>query len=64
MLPAIRKSISEGKYKKAFLACRNHRVDMNILHDHAPDQFLQSVDQFLNQVQKVESVDLFLSHLR
>ena len=63
VLPTIRKSINDGKYKKAFIACRNHRVDMNIIHDHAPDAFLRSVDLFLDQVQKVENVDLFLSQL-
>ncbi|KAI4149351.1 MAG: hypothetical protein LQ340_004684 [Diploschistes diacapsis] len=64
VLPLIRKSIDENRYKKAFLACRNHRVDMNILHDHAPGKFLYSVDVFIDQVQKLEHIDLFLSQLR
>ena len=64
VLVGIRNSINEKKYKKAFLACRNHRVDMNILHDHAPQQFISNVGLFLDQVQKVEHIDLFLSQLR
>lgn len=51
-------------YKKAFLACRNQRVDMNILHDHAPEQFLESVGLIIEQLVKVEYIDLFLSQLR
>ena len=64
VLPLIRANINDNKYKKAFLACRNHRVDMNILYDHAPEKFLRSVDLFLDQVQRVEHIDLFLSQLR
>ncbi|KIW05416.1 uncharacterized protein PV09_03927 [Verruconis gallopava] len=64
VLAGIRKSIEEKKYKKAFLACRNQRVDMNILHDHAPEQFMSSVGLFLDQLKKVEYIDLFLSQLR
>ena len=64
VLVGIRASINEQKYRKAFLACRNHKVDMNILHDHAPQQFFANVELFLEQVQKVDHIDLFLSQLR
>lgn len=64
VLAGIRDSINRRKYKKAFLACRNQRVDMNFLHDHAPEQFVSNVESFLDQVQKVEHIDLFLSQLR
>ncbi len=64
VLAGIRDNINKKKYKTAFLACRNQRVDMNILHDHAPQQFLSNVDVFIGQVKKVEHIDLFLSQLR
>ena len=64
VLVGIRSNINEKKYRKAFFACRNHRVDMNILHDHDPQQFISNVRLFLDQVQKVEHIDLFLSQLR
>lgn len=64
VLAGIRQSIESKDYKTAFLACRSHRVDMNILHDHEPAQFMDSVDIFIDQVQKVEHIDLFLSQLR
>ncbi|KAK0514757.1 hypothetical protein JMJ35_003374 [Cladonia borealis] len=64
VLAGIRDSINKKKYKKAFLACRKQRVDMNILHDHLPQQFLSNVGLFIDQVQKVEHIDLFLSQLR
>ena len=64
VLAGIRDSVNEKKYKKAFLACRKQRVDMNILHDHFPQQFLSNVGLFIDQVRKVEHIDLFLSQLR
>jgi elongator complex protein 1 len=64
VLAGIRKGINAKKYKKAFMACRNQRVDMNILHDHAPQQFMSSVAIFVDQISKVEHIDLFLSQLR
>lgn len=64
VLAGIRDSINARKYNRAFLACRNQRVDMNILHDHLPDTFISDVELFIDQVQKVEYIDLFLSQLR
>lgn len=64
VLAGIRDSITKRDYKKAFLACRNQRVDMNILHDHSPLQFVSNVPLFIDQVKKVEHIDLFLSQLR
>lgn len=64
VLAGIRRSIASKDYKAAFLACRNHRVDMNILHDHAPVQFMLNVGLFIDQIRKVEHLDLFLSQLK
>ncbi|KAL8633008.1 hypothetical protein Q9189_001262 [Teloschistes chrysophthalmus] len=64
VLEGIRGSIDRRNYRKAFLACRNQRVDMNILHDHQPDRFISSVGMFIDQIKKVEHIDLFLSSLR
>jgi elongator complex protein 1 len=64
VLAGIRRSINAKNYKKAFFACRNQRVDMNIIHDHAPQQFMENVAVFVDQIKKVEHIDLFLSQLR
>ena len=64
VLAGIRDNINKKNYKNAFLACRNQRVDMNILHDHATQQFLSNVGLFIDQVKKVEHIDLFLSQLK
>ena len=64
VVAGIRKLIEEKDYKRAFTHCRTQRVDMNILYDHAPEQFLACVPLFIDQVKKITYIDLFLSSLR
>ena len=64
VLASIRRSIEATDYRTAFLACRSQRVDMNILHDHAPEKFIANIDTFIAQIKRVDHIDLFLSQLR
>jgi elongator complex protein 1 len=64
VLAGIRKLLDENNYKRAFAYCRTQRVDMNLLYDHQPAQFLGNVALFLEQLEDVTYVDLFLSSLR
>ena len=64
VLAGVRKYIENKRYKSAYLACRSHMVDMNILHDYAPDQFMENISLFIDQVKKVEFIDEFLSRLK
>ena len=64
VLAKIRQNISNREYRKAFLTCRSQRVDMNILHDYLPDQFLSSVERIIHQLRTVEYIDLLLSSLK
>ncbi|KAH6897475.1 IKI3 family-domain-containing protein [Thelonectria olida] len=64
VVAGIRDLIDEKNYARAFAYCRTQRVDMNILYDHQPDQFLANVELFLDQIQDVSYIDLFLSSLR
>lgn len=64
VLAGIRTFIDLKKYRSAFLACRSQMVDLNILHDYAPQQFMENILLFIEQVKKVEFIDDFLSRLR
>lgn len=64
VVAGIRQLIDEKRYDKAFATCRTQRVDMNILYDHRPDLFISHVGLFLDQLQDVTYIDLFLSSLR
>ena len=64
VLAAIRRSIEAEHYDEAFLACRNQRVDMNIIHDHDPDRFMANVEKVITQIKRIDHLDLLLSQLR
>lgn len=64
VLAGVRQLIDEKEYGKAFAHCRTQRVDMNILYDHNPNQFLSSIGLFLEQLKDVAHIDLFLASLR
>ncbi|KKA27450.1 hypothetical protein TD95_004691 [Thielaviopsis punctulata] len=64
VIEGIRQLIDAKDYGQAFMHCRTHRVDMNLLFDHRPRQFLSHVKLFLDQVIEATSVDLFLSSLK
>lgn len=64
VVAGIRSLIEERNYGRAFSYCRTQRVDMNILYDHDPAQFLASSASFLDQLKEVAHIDLFLSSLR
>lgn len=63
VLAGIRSLVDAKEYGKAFAHCRTQRVDMNILYDHKPDQFLSNVGLFLDQLGDVAHIDLFLASL-
>lgn len=64
VLAGIRQLIEERNYGRAFAYCRTQRVDLNILCDHRPQQFLSDMGLFLDQLDDVSYVDLFLSSLK
>ncbi|KAK3315356.1 IKI3 family-domain-containing protein [Apodospora peruviana] len=64
VLAGIRQLIEQKDYGAAFTTCRTQRVDMNILYDHRPEQFLDNVGLFLDQVKGAANIDLFLSTLK
>lgn len=64
MLAAIRRNIEAERYDEAFFACRNQRVDLNILHDHDPERFMTGLEKIISQIKKIEHIDLLLAQLR
>ncbi|KAK4705712.1 elongator complex protein 1, partial [Phenoliferia sp. Uapishka_3] len=55
---------SRSRYRAAFLSCRRHRIDLNILYDHNPQSFLANLPDFINQIKDVDYLNLFLSGLK
>ncbi|KIY46095.1 IkappaB kinase complex, IKAP component [Fistulina hepatica ATCC 64428] len=61
VMEVIRQDIDSCNYRKAFLACRKHRIDLNHLVLRDRERFLQSIGLFVDQVHEVDHINLFLT---
>ncbi|KAH8994552.1 Elongator complex protein 1 [Lactarius akahatsu] len=63
VMAAIQADVDAGNYRKAFLACRKHRVDLNVIVDRDPKLFRERLPFFVEQVGDVDYINLFLTNL-
>jgi len=47
----------------AFKLLRQHKLDINLLYDVDPANFLSKIDRFVKQVKKVDYLNLFVNSL-
>ncbi|ORX39112.1 IKI3 family-domain-containing protein [Kockovaella imperatae] len=64
VLAVVRRNVASGQYRDAFITCRKHRLDLNLLHDLDPEQFIRRLGDFVDQVQEVDYLNLFVSSLK
>jgi elongator complex protein 1 len=64
VLQVVRALLRQSKYKEAFIHCRKHRIDLNILYDEDPAAFIANLEQFVEQINEVDHLNLFLSSLK
>lgn len=63
VLSAVREFIHNLDYLKAFIACRTHRIDLDILFDYDPTAFEENAELFVRQIDRIDYLDLFVSCL-
>ncbi|OCH92072.1 IkappaB kinase complex IKAP component [Obba rivulosa] len=61
VMKIVRADIDGGNYRKAFLSCRKHRIDLNVLVEHDQEAFLRRIPSFVEQVAEVDYINLFLT---
>ena len=54
---------TRGNYRKAFLTCRKHHIDLNVIVDRDPKLFIERLSSFIEQVHDVDYINLFLTNL-
>uniref|UniRef100_H2YH47 Elongator complex protein 1 n=1 Tax=Ciona savignyi TaxID=51511 RepID=H2YH47_CIOSA len=64
VLSVVKRAIDGICYKDAFVLMRKHRLNMNLLYDHAPGLFMGHVNEFIAQLDSVDYLNLFLSELK
>ena len=55
---------NRGEYREALLTCRKHCLDLNLIYDLAPAQFMERLPQFVQQVPEPDYLNLFVTALK
>lgn len=63
VLAEVRKNILLKNYREAFLKCRTHRINLDLLYDYAPDLFMENLQHFIDEINDVDYLNLFVSCL-
>ncbi|KAG2015494.1 pol II transcription elongation factor [Coprinopsis cinerea AmutBmut pab1-1] len=61
VMQVVKEDLDATNYRKAFMACRKHRIDLNELVDHNQETFLQGVPLFVEQIHEIDHLNLFLT---
>lgn len=64
VVTGIRSHIKNLDYRKAFIACQSHQVDLNILYDFDPQLWSANIEKFIDQLKKPSRVDEFIQKLK
>ncbi len=64
VLEVVKRDLTKKRYRSALRVCRSHRLDLNLLHDFGPAEFMDDVALFVKQVADVDHLNLFLTSLR
>ncbi|KAJ7133724.1 pol II transcription elongation factor [Mycena crocata] len=61
IMEVVRQDLDARHYRKAFLSCRKHRIDLKALVEHDHAAFLENIPSFVEQVHEVDHINLFLT---
>ena len=63
LLKEVIQLIQDTHYGKAFRLLRQHKLDINLIYDVDPAQFLQNICKFVREVKRVDYLNLFINSL-
>lgn len=63
VMEAVKDDLEAGRWQKAFLACRRHRISLSVMVEHNEEAFMAGVSQFVEQIQQVDYINLFLTNI-
>ncbi|KIL68708.1 hypothetical protein M378DRAFT_8174 [Amanita muscaria Koide BX008] len=61
VMEVVKQDLDTGNYRKAFLSCRKHRIDLTVIVDHNQKAFFENVGSFVEQIHEVDYINLFLT---
>ncbi|PBK88520.1 pol II transcription elongation factor [Armillaria gallica] len=63
VMEVVKQDLNNQKYRKAFMACRKHRIDLSVIVQHDEKKFLDNVAAFVEDVKEVDHINLFLTNI-
>lgn len=63
LLKEVIQLIKDAEYGRAFRLLRQHKLDINLIYDVDPVQFMSKIDKFVKEVKKVDFLNLFINSL-
>ena len=63
LLKEVLSLIKSTSYGKAFRLLRQHKLDINLIYDVDPQQFLDNISKFVSQLKQVDYLNLFINSL-
>lgn len=62
-LKIIGEYLDSSKFYEAFNLMRKQRINLNLIYDHNPENFINNIDKFLDSIKNNSWLNLFLSDL-
>jgi len=63
MISQVKKKIATKQYKLAFEIIRTHKLDFNLIYDIDPEQFKNDIELVLNDIKRVDYINLLVSQI-
>ncbi|KAG0700203.1 pol II transcription elongation factor [Suillus ampliporus] len=61
VMEVVKSDLDAGLWRKAFMACRKHRIDLSIIVEHNQQVFMAGIPAFVEQIEDVDYINLFLT---
>lgn len=63
VLAGVRRFLAVEDYWRTFMVCRTHRIDLDLMYDYDRDAFERNAERFVQQINRTDYLDVFLSCL-
>jgi len=63
LLKEVIQLIKDSEYGRSFRLLRQHKLDINLIYDVDPAQFMSKIDKFVREIKKVDFLNLFINSL-
>ena len=63
VLDEVKKLLLNKKFDEAFYICKKNKINLNFIYDLNPNFFMNNLNVFVNKINKVDDINLFINSL-